>query len=131
MKKSIVLKKICFGIALFGFLVFTSCKDAEKAEASATSETETAAETTNPVEAEAENSEAGDAIALNPAHGLPNHRCDIPVGAPLNSAKGIEPTSTNTSSNISPLRIDQTPKINPPHGEPGHSCSIPVGAPLK
>lgn len=26
--------------------------------------------------------------ALNPPHGQPNHRCDIPVGAPLNSSPG-------------------------------------------
>jgi hypothetical protein len=25
------------------------------------------------------------ANGLNPAHGLPGHRCDIPVGKPLNS----------------------------------------------
>jgi len=25
------------------------------------------------------------AIGVNPAHGQPNHRCDIAVGAPLNS----------------------------------------------
>ena len=25
-------------------------------------------------------------VALNPAHGQPGHRCDIPEGAPLNSA---------------------------------------------
>jgi len=30
-------------------------------------------------------------VALNPAHGQPGHRCDIAVGAPLNSAPAAQP----------------------------------------
>ena len=30
-------------------------------------------------------------VALNPPHGQPNHRCDIAVGAPLNSAPAQQP----------------------------------------
>lgn len=77
--------------------------------------------------------------ALNPAHGKPGHRCDLAVGAPLNSspkAPDQQPQST-----ISPLVQPSSPKlpisttgsgrINPPHGEPGHNCAIAVGQPLK
>ena len=44
------------------------------------------------------------AKGMNPAHGQPGHRCDIAVGAPLNSAPGkasvqpIKSTSTTISS---------------------------------
>ena len=84
--------------------------------------------------------------ALNPAHGQPGHRCDIPVGAPLNSA----PTNPSTPGNIiNPVSTAPTPnvpiaqpslpsgvnaggsgKLNPAHGQPGHNCAVPVGAPL-
>jgi hypothetical protein len=57
---------------------------------------------------------------LNPAHGQPGHRCDIAVGAPLNSAPAT--TSVNTAAG--------TQKLNPAHGQPGHRCDIAVGAPL-
>jgi hypothetical protein len=51
---------------------------------------------------------------LNPAHGEPGHRCDIPVGSPLNI----------------PTAAPAVARMNPPHGEPGHRCDIPVGSPL-
>jgi hypothetical protein len=75
-------------------------------------------------------------VALNPAHGLPGHRCDIPEGAPLNSA----PVSTSlppATPNTNPISIQpQQPangnvRLNPAHGQPGHDCSVPVGQPLK
>ena len=75
------------------------------------------------------------AVALNPAHGMPRHRCDIPVGAPLNS-----PAQTNVSTAprlpAPTLPLPSAPGLvaagtNPPHGQPGHDCSIPVGSPLK
>lgn len=79
---------------------------------------------------------------LNPEHGLPGHRCDISVGAPLNSPAGntaapavqttapapapvMTPAPTNTPTSGS------TAKLNPAHGQPGHDCAIAVGAPLK
>jgi|SRR5215203_1348912 len=69
--------------------------------------------------------------ALNPAHGQPGHRCDIAVGAPLNSPP---PDSANTNKQV----VNQTnssipakpPKLNPTHGQPFHRCDIAVGAPL-
>jgi hypothetical protein len=71
---------------------------------------------------------------LNPAHGEPGHRCDISVGAPLNSAPA-QPTVTNTTQ--TPVKINTQPAtqtvaagMNPAHGQPGHRCDIAVGAPL-
>jgi len=75
------------------------------------------------------------AVALNPAHGMPRHRCDIPVGAPLNSpAQNNVTTAPRLPAPTLPL--PSAPGLvaagtNPPHGQPGHDCSIPVGAPLK
>jgi hypothetical protein len=74
---------------------------------------------------------------LNPAHGQPGHRCDIAVGAPLNSAPAQQNTSAvSTPVNISTDNSSQTstttvaPGMNPAHGQPGHRCDIAVGAPL-
>jgi hypothetical protein len=71
---------------------------------------------------------------LNPAHGQPNHRCDIAVGAPLNSPPGKP--NTNSVQTVTPVKpVLQTNaaglKINPPHGQPGHDCAVKVGDPLK
>jgi len=64
----------------------------------------------------------------NPAHGEEGHRCDLPVGAPLDKANASTPPQEMTNS---PVRLKSAaPKINPPHGEPGHDCSIPVGGEL-
>jgi hypothetical protein len=79
------------------------------------------------------------AAGVNPAHGQPNHRCDIPVGAPLNTpANGTAPQSNQVQMQPQVQTITQsavaktvTPKgMNPPHGQPNHRCDIPVGAPL-
>lgn len=51
---------------------------------------------------------------INPPHGQPGHRCDIPVGSPLPVAQAAAPAQ----------------RLNPPHGQPGHRCDIPVGSPL-
>ena len=83
---------------------------------------------------------------LNPEHGKPGHRCDIPVGAPLNSpAKGntqpvqasglpqqitINPSDLKTTAPAPASTQKTAPGMNPPHGEPGHRCDIAVGAPL-
>jgi hypothetical protein len=83
------------------------------------------------------------APGMNPPHGQPGHRCDIPVGQPLNSApsnSGAQMVVNNTPSPgaaktvmvPSPVATEtQTaPGMNPPHGQPGHRCDIPVGQPL-
>jgi hypothetical protein len=69
--------------------------------------------------------------ALNPEHGKPGHRCDIPVGSPLNSAPANANASKQQVALQQPVSPAKTPAgINPPHGQPGHRCDIAVGAPL-
>lgn len=81
------------------------------------------------------------AKGMNPAHGQPNHRCDIAVGAPLNSP--VVPAKSNpavqqqntavpaTIATPNTAVITPTPEgMNPPHGQDKHRCDIAVGAPL-
>jgi hypothetical protein len=78
--------------------------------------------------------------ALNPAHGEPGHRCDIPVGAPLSSPPPVSTKNASTSANQSsatstfnkPVYDVDSAKgpLNPAHGQPGHRCDLAVGAPL-
>lgn len=81
------------------------------------------------------------APGMNPPHEQPNHRCDIPVGAPLNSKKAettTVKTTDNQTSTTAPIAAPQNNAgsttiadgMNPAHGQPGHRCDIPVGAPL-
>lgn len=77
------------------------------------------------------------AKGMNPSHGQPGHRCDIPVGAPLNSPVAANSTTpqvvTNSGQTVTTTTMTtaKTPKgMNPPHGQPGHRCDISVGAPL-
>jgi hypothetical protein len=71
--------------------------------------------------------------ALNPEHGKPGHRCDIAVGAPLNSPAANQSTAPASPSQIlpAPTTTSGSVTMNPPHGQPGHDCAIPVGQPLK
>jgi hypothetical protein len=95
--------------------------------------------TVNPAPAPASTS-----TALNPAHGQPGHRCDIAVGAPLNSP-AAQPAPTPAITPIQATPAPATPAnellprkattnsaagLNPAHGQPGHRCDIAVGAPL-
>ena len=91
------------------------------------------------------------APGMNPPHGQPGHRCDIAVGAPLNSPKQTKPASGAGSAVVQQVTPSMTaqpnnsapailtpnaaqtttaPGMNPPHGQPGHVCSVAVGAPL-
>lgn len=78
------------------------------------------------------------APGMNPPHGQPGHRCDISVGAPLNSKPAAPATTTGTTVSGQPqvtmtevpTKVKTAPGMNPPHGEPGHRCDIAVGAPL-
>ena len=68
---------------------------------------------------------------LNPKHGEAGHRCDLAVGAPLDS----KPTGSATTTSSQATVIQQAPVkvakgMNPPHGQPNHRCDIAVGAPL-
>lgn len=86
---------------------------------------------------------------LNPEHGKPGHRCDIAVGAPLDSKPAATPSITTTPANntanatptiaqpITPVLPNNNATtavpadgLNPEHGKPGHRCDIAVGAPL-
>ncbi|WP_367773351.1 hypothetical protein AB3G33_05930 [Flavobacterium sp. WC2421] len=78
------------------------------------------------------------AAGINPAHGQPNHRCDIAVGAPLNSSVNesiaVQPTNGQSTpmgpTQNSPAKTVTAKGMNPPHGEKNHRCDIAVGAPL-
>ncbi|QYA24734.1 hypothetical protein G3I01_04180 [Gramella sp. MT6] len=106
---------------LLSVLIF-SCKDEEK-----TTEKEEAVTETSSAEEMKEKMTKTAELKYNPAHGEEGHRCDLPVGAPLEKANAAATPQLNTS----PVRLQSaTPKINPPHGEPGHDCSVAVGAEL-
>jgi hypothetical protein len=78
------------------------------------------------------------APGMNPPHGQPNHRCDIAVGAPLNSPPGQKPAQATPNPvqaqpqpQVQPQTVAATaPGMNPPHGQPNHRCDVAVGAPL-
>jgi hypothetical protein len=78
------------------------------------------------------------AKGMNPSHGQPGHRCDIPVGSPLNSPPATNssaPSQVISNSTVTvpsaTMTATKTPKgMNPAHGQPGHRCDIPVGSPL-
>lgn len=84
------------------------------------------------------------APGMNPPHGQPNHRCDIAVGAPLNSPKAaatpppaptMQPAAPQGQASVTPVDMKSgttatAPGMNPPHGQAGHRCEIAVGAPL-
>ena len=86
------------------------------------------------ISAKSQSSNAG----INPAHGQPGHRCDISVGAPLNSPPGNANKTVTQMTAPAPAQMKtvQAPAaptakgMNPPHGQPGHRCDISVGAPL-
>jgi hypothetical protein len=114
----------------------------------------TTSQTANPVTA---NNKARP--KLNPPHGEPFHRCEIPVGAPLDSEPktsitqptSSSPTNTQPQEIIKPIlqqpegrtvaepnnattqntqNVGEKPALNPPHGQPWHRCEIKVGDPL-
>ncbi|WP_066839323.1 hypothetical protein [Rufibacter ruber] len=83
---------------------------------------------------------AAGAVAVNPPHGQPGHRCDLQVGAPLPSTPQPSPAVTTSAPapatqvvtpTPAPAPVTTAPGMNPPHGQPGHRCDIQVGAPLK
>ena len=97
------------------------------------------------------NTNSTNAKGMNPPHGQTGHRCDIAVGAPLNSPvtktvpqKTVTPTDNEAAKNTSVLMnptytpapgttktaTTTAPGMNPPHGQDGHRCDITVGEPL-
>lgn len=116
------LSKISAIAILFLSMLTISCKDEEKKV-----EKEEVATETNSAEEIKKSMAQSEDVKYNPAHGVEGHRCDLPVGAPLDQ----ETASQNTNTGSSPVRLQSaTPRINPPHGEPGHDCSVAVGAEL-
>ncbi|MDR7369509.1 hypothetical protein [Flavobacterium aquidurense] len=145
--------KIFISSIVISSLVFTSCKkELEPQENTPTSElvklglAKDTAKVKSVVEAPQPqtnpNSVLSETKGLNPAHGQPGHRCDIAVGAPLNSAPAqtqVQQTQTiqanpskqnvvTTTTVAAPVKVGKG--MNPSHGQPGHRCDIPVGAPL-
>lgn len=156
------MKKLTI-IALVAAFGFVSCKDANKES----NTTDTTTETPAPVNETVPAADAHDghdhshdghdhshgaetAQGMNPPHGEPGHRCDIPVGAPLNSAPTQPNASTPANSGgqgflgngdaqapaqpASQQQFSTAPGMqgqpNPAHGQPGHRCDIQVGQPL-
>tara|TARA_R100000935_G_C2715902_1_gene115962 strand:+ start:63 stop:419 length:357 start_codon:yes stop_codon:yes gene_type:complete len=116
------MKTKIFNSLLVAFSLFAliSCKDEKKEEVSETPKVETTADSKTTAE-------------LNPEHGQPGHRCDIPVGTPLDQPANtqMQQNSTSVNPNVSPVRVNGTALTkNPAHGDPGHRCDIPVGADL-
>jgi hypothetical protein len=107
---------IFLSVAIVGLL---SCSEKEQKETITTAPFNSATTT------------QGATAALNPAHGQPNHRCDIPEGAPLDAP--AQPNLNAPQPLTPPVQVPQgavAAGTNPPHGQPGHDCAIAVGAPL-
>jgi hypothetical protein len=60
--------------------------------------------------------DAAVASGLNPEHGMPGHRCEIAVGAPLSSAPapGSTPEAESNTMTITPGEIQGSSKITMP-----------------
>jgi len=111
--KSNIIKS---ALVAFSLIALVSCKEEKEEEVVTTPKTET---TSNNKET---------ASNLNPEHGLPGHRCDLPVGASLDQAPKTQIQQNNDFLKTNKYPADE--KKNPPHGQPGHDCSKPVGADL-
>lgn len=143
------------GLALTAALLLTACADSPTpAEAAPATVTAPATEVQVPIPEEVNALEAEDltitpqdqgtsTAQLNPPHGEPGHRCEIPVGAPLDGTPAPAPAATSITippagTAASPVMAapptsptsGATGMLNPPHGEPGHDCAVPVGSPL-
>ena len=116
------IRKIPVILILLTLGLTGSCKE-KSIKKESTTKTSTS---TTPILSKDNSSDSKGDIALNPAHGQPGHRCDIAVGAPLDST----PTLSKTSNQGSPLINAGSGELNPAHGQPGHRCDIAVGAPL-
>lgn len=114
-------------LACFSIILISCKKEATTIENSAkTEDVEILEDTIQPIRTETE----AETVALNPPHGQPNHRCDIAVGAPLNTVPSpssfLKPTQQTPATNNTGVK----PKLNPAHGQPHHRCDLQVGDPL-
>jgi hypothetical protein len=142
-KKHFMKNKIYTGIASLALTALLVACKSENKEAN-TLENESANTTQNTDATQTQND--GAEVKLNPPHGQPGHRCDIPVGQPLNSTPNQINVQSNSNNQQSPIfttnqnqqvintntssNSNQGSNLNPPHGQPGHRCDIPVGQPL-
>lgn len=160
----LIMKSAITFISIFTLFAIVSCSPAKNDSAQTSqipvlpqSQTQSSPEITETPATEATPDENTTQVAMNPPHGQPGHRCDIPVGAPLNSApRNTTPQITtsqpsnstpnltnnpmaptienaqrlNSSQSRSTATTQNSGRINPPHGQPGHRCDIPVGSPL-
>lgn len=126
------IPKLFLSFLLIASISMISCKNEQESSAEAM-ETPPAATLEQKKQAlqnvaPASNTTQSTGGAINPAHGQPGHRCDIPVGAPLDGG-----TSTPLKK-VTPQSQNTVPTggagLNPPHGQPGHRCDIKVGDPL-
>ncbi|GAB3193860.1 hypothetical protein ABID22_000422 [Pontibacter aydingkolensis] len=129
-----IFSRLLLPVAVLGFV---ACSEKEQKTNNTPAATTTAPFNTTATPAAGTTN--GATAALNPEHGQPNHRCDIPVGAPLNTPvqpklNAPTPTTTITPPMPQPQMQQSTGTVaagtNPPHGQPGHDCAKPVGAPL-
>lgn len=118
-------------IAIALLLILNSCADNTEET------TTTPAQPSKPAATQTAPAANTTSMALNPAHGQPGHRCDIAVGAPLNSAPAATTPAAPTQTapvvmptQPAPATGTATGPLNPAHGQPGHRCDIAVGAPL-
>ncbi|HLF46425.1 MAG TPA: hypothetical protein VI548_08370 [Chitinophagaceae bacterium] len=133
------MKQIAFILILFSGFVFVACNNSASDSLETKTEYPVLSQPTNQELTQPNNSNPT-AVKLNPAHGEPGHRCDIAVGAPLNSSPSSTNTSTQSLNNslpVLPATLTQQPiqqttasGLNPEHGKPGHRCDIAVGEPL-
>jgi hypothetical protein len=139
-----ILRKTFFTIAVFTYLLLISCSGDDEIKTDAAVPATSITPLLTPTDTQitvintgAPQKNEGD-VALNPQHGQPGHRCEIAVGAPLNSLPNA-PNTPNTPFVTPPTTSATVPaittstaevKFNPKHGEPGHRCELAVGAPL-
>ena len=133
------MKQLAWILVLFSGFVFVACNNSASDNLDTNTEYPVLSQPVNQ-ELSQPNNTNPTAVKLNPAHGEPGHRCDIAVGAPLNSSPASTSTnsqSLNNSLPSLPATLTQQPiqqttasGLNPEHGKPGHRCDIAVGAPL-
>jgi hypothetical protein len=120
-------------------ITITSCKNNEKATVQANPANvvpfwQQSPQVVPGQSTQASGAQNGTLAGTNPPHGQANHRCDIAVGAPLNTGVNGGTSLQSTQAVSSPQNVTAktvTPKgMNPPHGQSNHRCDIAVGAPL-
>jgi hypothetical protein len=145
----IIVMKSFFSIVFISITVLTSCKDGNSKSVETNPRNvvpfyQNVTPVSDPAAAPSMNQQpvAPTSVVkgMNPQHGQLQHRCDIAVGAPLNSTVATAAQSqpknapaANYKVNKAATSAEVTPTaegMNPPHGQQNHRCDIAVGAPL-